>query len=274
MRATLFICCLVSSLFLTLNPALPQSITAKYKLEAVDSFVHSIDPTAKLRWLMSDSVLADGTSESWKYQYDTFSGYIHTSYFLHATIDSVALDSINYIAPLGIMYVDSIWIDSDIALSLAESQGGEDFRNTHTDYKIFASMGKPLVPYSTNRWYIHYISLEDESDRIFINLDATADTVVGVKNMEAFPNDFNLYQNYPNPFNSSTTISFDLPHSGYVELKIYSALGKDIRTLISENKDRGSFRIDFNGYDLASGIYFYKLNFDSITGVRKLVLIK
>jgi hypothetical protein len=88
------------------------------------------------------------------------------------------------------------------------------------------------------------------------------------------PKKFNLYQNYPNPFNPGTTFKFDLPVSGFVKLKIYNMLGKEITTLINENKNAGTYEINYNASALSTGIYFYKLEFDGKNEVRKFTLIK
>jgi len=83
-----------------------------------------------------------------------------------------------------------------------------------------------------------------------------------------------LYQNYPNPFNPVTNISFSLPNSTQVQLRIYDILGKEITTLINEEKIAGSYQVTFDGGRLASGTYFYKLSAGSYTAIKKMVLMK
>ena len=73
-----------------------------------------------------------------------------------------------------------------------------------------------------------------------------------------FKNEFVLNQNYPNPFNPATTISYYLPKSGFVILKIYDIQGKEIRTLINELQKSGRYSVNFNASDLSSGVYLYK----------------
>ena len=85
---------------------------------------------------------------------------------------------------------------------------------------------------------------------------------------------FELTQNYPNPFNPATTISFSLPKSGYVSLKVYNALAQEVATLVNGVKEAGNHRIDFNAVNLNSGIYFYKLETGDIAQVKKMTLIK
>ncbi|MCR4417417.1 MAG: M14 family zinc carboxypeptidase [Ignavibacteria bacterium] len=85
---------------------------------------------------------------------------------------------------------------------------------------------------------------------------------------------FNLSQNYPNPFNPTTYITFTLPERTNVKLKIYDVLGNEIITVINSELDEGKHTIKFDGTDLSSGIYFYKLITDKFTDVKKMILLK
>ncbi|NOX19297.1 MAG: T9SS type A sorting domain-containing protein, partial [Chlorobi bacterium] len=90
----------------------------------------------------------------------------------------------------------------------------------------------------------------------------------------ATPKQFALFNNYPNPFNPSTVIKYSIPENGFVELKIFDILGRELRTLVSENKNAGTYQTQFNAEGLASGIYFYKLQSGGKTAVKKLMLLK
>ena len=94
------------------------------------------------------------------------------------------------------------------------------------------------------------------------------------KKHSQIPQSFHLFQNYPNPFNPSTTIKYDLPNEGFVSLKIYNILGKEVKTLVSENESAGTYNISFNASDLPSGIYFYRLSSGNFAQVKKLLLLK
>ncbi len=87
-------------------------------------------------------------------------------------------------------------------------------------------------------------------------------------------NYFVLSQNYPNPFNPATVISFEIPSRNFVELKIYDLLGREITSLVNEEKDAGKYSIRFNGNSLASGVYFYKLTSGNYSQTKKLILMK
>ncbi|MFZ4590997.1 MAG: T9SS type A sorting domain-containing protein, partial [Ignavibacteria bacterium] len=77
-----------------------------------------------------------------------------------------------------------------------------------------------------------------------------------------------------NPFNPTTKISYALPKSGLVTLKVYDILGKEVATLVNEVKNVGSYTIDFNGSNLSSGVYFYKLSVGDFSSIKKMTLIK
>lgn len=85
---------------------------------------------------------------------------------------------------------------------------------------------------------------------------------------------FTLYQNYPNPFNANTRIKFSLPENGFAKLVVYDALGNLITVLLNQELSTGNYSVDFDGTELSSGIYYYKLTAKDFTQVKKLVLMK
>ncbi|MCU0343723.1 MAG: YCF48-related protein [Ignavibacterium sp.] len=87
-------------------------------------------------------------------------------------------------------------------------------------------------------------------------------------------NDFVLEQNYPNPFNPSTNIQFALPQSGFVTLEIFSVTGERVDVLFSEELSAGKYNYEWNGSNLTSGIYFYRLNAGNFVKTRKMILLK
>jgi len=102
-----------------------------------------------------------------------------------------------------------------------------------------------------------------------------SDILVSItKSGNIIPDKFALEQNYPNPFNPTTRINFNLPENAKVMLKIYDIAGKEISTLINENLNAGYYTVNFNGSNLSSGIYFYKIFMADFTKVLKMTLIK
>lgn len=85
---------------------------------------------------------------------------------------------------------------------------------------------------------------------------------------------FALHQNYPNPFNPMTKLSYFLPQSGSVELKIYDILGKEVQTVVNQFQSAGSYSLDFNADNLPSGLYIYKLQAGNHVAVKKMLLLR
>jgi len=81
-------------------------------------------------------------------------------------------------------------------------------------------------------------------------------------------------QNYPNPFNPSTTISFNLPKSGIVTLKVYNLMGAEIRTLVEGYKEAGIYTVNFNAEGHPSGMYLYSLSTNGFTVTKKMLFMK
>jgi len=87
-------------------------------------------------------------------------------------------------------------------------------------------------------------------------------------------NNFILYQNYPNPFNPSTTISYSLSESGFVQLNVYDILGREVVYLVNKEQTMGNYKTTFNASNLTSGIYFYKLQTGNFIETKKLILLR
>ena len=91
---------------------------------------------------------------------------------------------------------------------------------------------------------------------------------------KGIPTAYQLFQNYPNPFNPTTTIEFSLPERSFVKLIVFNALGQEIETLVSEEKQAGIHRIQFNGSNLPTGVYFYRLETPKFIETKKIILVK
>jgi hypothetical protein len=86
--------------------------------------------------------------------------------------------------------------------------------------------------------------------------------------------DYKLYQNYPNPFNPTTKISYSIVNSEKVKLIVYNLFGEEVAVLVNKNQAAGNYSVNFNASNLASGVYFYKLNVGNKSLVRKMMLLK
>jgi hypothetical protein len=103
----------------------------------------------------------------------------------------------------------------------------------------------------------------------------TPATITGVQSEGSItPVEWQLYQNYPNPFNPSTNIKFSVAKAGAVKLKVFDVTGREVKTLIDEVKNPGSYEVNFNAGNLTSGVYFYRLVSEGTVLTKKMVLIK
>lgn len=90
----------------------------------------------------------------------------------------------------------------------------------------------------------------------------------------AQPSNYSISQNYPNPFNPSTVINYSIPKQSNVSIKVYDILGTEVATLMNEEKAIGNYSVKFDGSNLSSGLYFYKLQAGEFVGTKKMMLIK
>jgi hypothetical protein len=126
------------------------------------------------------------------------------------------------------------------------------------------------------------LGFEDGGNYLKLNLSTNigvdivlADIITSIDDqINITPDDFILEQNYPNPFNPSTVISYQLPVSSDVTLKVYDILGNEIATLVDEHKPAGRYEVDFNASSLSSGVYFYQLKANNFIKTKKMILIK
>ncbi len=143
----------------------------------------------------------------------------------------------------------------------------EKFAEVPLDLKLSQSKFKTKVFSFDGKKNIELVNSDDNSIE-GVTGKLTNESITNI------PAEFALGQNYPNPFNPSTTINYELPASNFVTLKIYDLVGKEVATLVNEKLDAGRYSATFNGANLASGMYFYKISAGQFTFVRKMVLIK
>jgi hypothetical protein len=98
-------------------------------------------------------------------------------------------------------------------------------------------------------------------------------TSVANSNQES-PQKYALTQNYPNPFNPSTSFTYELSKAGFVSVKVYDLLGREVATLVNEIKPAGSYPATWNAASFGSGVYFYKMQSGSFTSTKKMILMK
>ena len=102
----------------------------------------------------------------------------------------------------------------------------------------------------------------------------TVQMATDISESKVHPDKFELIQNYPYPFNPGTIISFIIPVTTFVNLKVYNILGNEIATLVNEEKAAGEYTLEFNASGLSSGIYFYTLSAGNYYVTKEMILLK
>jgi hypothetical protein len=95
-----------------------------------------------------------------------------------------------------------------------------------------------------------------------------------LENANEIPDEYALLQNFPNPFNPSTTIRYGVPHKTTVQLAVFNALGQSVSTLVNGEQEAGYHEVKFDGSELSSGVYFYRIEAGSFVQTRKLLLLR
>jgi hypothetical protein len=150
------------------------------------------------------------------------------------------------------------------------SSWGADTRLTNSTNSSYY----PSVVISGQAVHVVWSDMRDGNSEIYYKRDPTGN-FVGIQNISnEIPNGFSLEQNYPNPFNPVTNINFNLPKAGNVKLVVFDALGKQVADLVNGQYNAGSYKVDFNASFLSSGMYFYKIETEGFTDVKKMMLVK
>ncbi|MFA5803478.1 MAG: T9SS type A sorting domain-containing protein [Melioribacteraceae bacterium] len=124
----------------------------------------------------------------------------------------------------------------------------------------------------SRRYYSSDVSYHSYFEKTKVDLIGN---IVGVfKNFPLSPNNFHLSQNYPNPFNPSTKIKYSIPRQSFVNIKVYDLLGREVTTLVNEEKPSGNYEVEFYVSSLSNGIYFYRLQSGNFFNSKKMILIK
>ena len=120
----------------------------------------------------------------------------------------------------------------------------------------------------------YYYKLVDVDINGIENVNDWIVTVTPSVEANIIPDNYALHQNYPNPFNATTTINYDLKESGFVSLRVFDLLGREVADLVDDHLDAGSHSISWNPSGLSSGIYLYRIETGDFRAVRKLILLK
>ncbi|MCB9248339.1 MAG: T9SS type A sorting domain-containing protein [Ignavibacteriales bacterium] len=155
----------------------------------------------------------------------------------------------------------------------------------NTDYSpdVLDPLSDAVTNYGTWNW-VMYQSTFTTGDVIKISyanpilltdkLTFTTDYLSDVSNSDILPNKYELYQNYPNPFNPSTKIGYSIQKEGLVNITIYNILGQKVREVVNQFVKPGKYEATFNGANLASGVYIYRIKTNDFVKSKKMMLLK
>ncbi len=169
------------------------------------------------------------------------------------------------------------WVDTPSITATADANS-EDVRDMNPNAVVRAFLSKGLFSWDLSRpvWQYDYFG-SSESKTVYVNA-VTGGVIVGTEESE-LPNALSLDQNYPNPFNPSTTIAYDLPLAGGVTIRIFDALGRQVRLLVDRSHTAGSYTVLWDGRDdagasVSSGIYIYKIEAGQESATRSMILLR
>ncbi len=262
----------------------------------IDSAANVVHPNDSLWYAFSDDFTPDGNVYQWNFIYrDAYNG------------PGNVLNRIRYNEQWGgISYYDNWgWYDGEFTstdlgvnvfsaadpssfIQTAEANGGAEFRRQTIppgyELNVELDLGR-LSDLNYNPpddglyWGLRYV-IEDGGyiykEKEFIADLETGQIVLinGVDDNSQVPAKFELEQNYPNPFNPSTNINFTISAKSNVKLSVYNLLGQKVATLMDKPLTAGQYHVTFNGSDLPSGIYFYRLQSGKYSQTRKMLLMK
>ena len=137
---------------------------------------------------------------------------------------------------------------------------------SNSNHTLTATIGQPIIGNTSNTlhtnsigfWYQYAATITDVEDRWMFEI----------------PKQFELYQNYPNPFNPTTVIRYGIPKESNVKLVVYNILGEMVKTLVENTQKAGSYEVNFNASNLATGIYIYRIQAGQFAETKKMVLMK
>ncbi len=206
------------------------------------------------------SIAIDADGSKWMYTYHGLTKFDGTNFSVY-----------------NLRNVETITIDVDNCKWIA-SYGGGLTKFDGTNWSIYNTMNSGLpsnnvyslaVDVNENKW----IGTEDGGLAVFKENGILSVKGNGNKKAE-ITNNFLLNQNYPNPFNPVTKIEFQISISTFVSLKVYNSIGKEVAKLVNEIRPAGNYSIEFNGSNLSSGVYFYRMRAGNFSETKKLILMK
>jgi uncharacterized delta-60 repeat protein len=250
-----------------------------------------------IAWI--DKVESDSTGDAWRMKKKN--GYIYVTGYsaFSATNNDYVTAKYNSSGRLWAVYYDKA-SRSDKASDLAVDDNGNTFvTGGSVDQNNFWEDLTTIKydPDGNQEWVARYndsanlldygygITLDNNGDVIVCGQTTTNNipnyitikysNITGVSEpTSSSPDKYELFQNYPNPFNPSTTLSFEISLSSFVSLKVYDVLGREVATLVNQEKPAGRYSVNFDASKLSSGVYFYKIKVRSFVLVKRMLFLK
>jgi len=262
---------------------LPTETTARFNLEAANRVAQNWAADACL--VAVDSYVSElvipGKAMIWDYSY--YSPGLDSTRMLIISNNMLILDSPPEWEVYSTLPLPVNWLDSDQALTVAELNGGSQYR-AENDYPwMIATLSRGLYALQPDSavWQIDYFS--DTAEGLTLFVDALSGdylpTVIKPGTDISNPQTISLFQNYPNPFNATTLIKYQLPKPANLSIKIYNQAGQLVRNLLDTRQQPGVHGIMWDGRDnagltAASGIYYYRLTREKFTQTRTMLIIR
>jgi hypothetical protein len=241
-----------------------------------DFFVTKIDPDGNYLWLNEippGNNLGDATIGNSNFLSCSEDGDIYITGFIREQVDfgnGVILSATEYDAALVLSY------DSDGTVQwgkLAESDAFDVGCGIITD-----NNGSCYVTGVMNQNAVFdTITITGGEINLFLaklNFDSPVNVEDGLRDNNNVAEDYILMQNYPNPFNPTTSLQYAVSSQQFVTLKLFDLLGREVATLVNEDKPPGTYEVEFNASGLVSGIYMYRLTAGSFTETKKMILLR
>lgn len=177
------------------------------------------------------------------------------------------------------VYVCNDQDPSAVIQKLATIWSNLDSNGLPTSDNIWTEHKFDLSQFAGQRVYVAFrYNMNVETNGLWCNIDDLFignHSAIGIKPIGSeLPIRFALKQNYPNPFNPSTFLEFDVPKREFVSIVLYNSLGQEVRTILNEGLQPGSYRLNFNAGNLPSGTYYYRLIAGNFVETKKMVIVK
>lgn len=167
--------------------------------------------------------------------------------------------------------------EADIIYSYATDYPASDIKGALSGKPIgieYLSEDYNLIVLSLPLYYVNKTKAQEFLNYVLTSKFNTPTSIEFENGKEELANEFYLAQNYPNPFNPTTNIKYQVASIEKVSIKVYDILGREITTLVNEVKSPGTYEVKFDGSNLSSGTYFYRLSSGNFTQIKKMLLVK